>query len=276
MRLGLQAGQALARWVNEARGDLRLVRQVRLAATEWDQKGGVEEFLWPDKRLDAAYDMIGRLEPELDETERRFLGLTPNDDLLAEVEDLATRHHRRAYIGDRLAKNCDTRPGVGLREDSLPDIVWCNVPGATVRLEGIAETFHTGPFRISKYPITWAQFSSFLRADDGFENRRWLSGLAKHVEQPAGARKEIDNHPATCVSWYDSMTFCRWLTFRFGYEVRLPTEWEWQLAATGGDPGRKYPWGFEWDPRRANTNENELRRTIACIRSRLRSSERWT
>jgi hypothetical protein len=253
----------LAGWVEEARGDLRLLRQMRSAAAEWDQKGGAEEFLWPDKRLDAAYDMIGRLEPELGEVERKFLGLTAGDDLLAELEDPATRHHRRAYIGDRLAKSGDTRPGVGLREDGLPDIAWCDVPGGEVRLEGVAETFKTGPFRISKYPITWAQYSSFLRADDGGENRRWLTGLARHDEQPAGARKEIDNHPATCVSWYDSMAFCRWLTARFGYEVRLPTEWEWQLAATGGDPNRKYPWGPEWDARRANTNESGLMHTVA-------------
>jgi formylglycine-generating enzyme required for sulfatase activity len=57
---------------------------------------------------------------------------------------------------------------------------------------------------------------------------------------------------------------CRWLTFRLGYEVRLATEWEWQLAATSGDPNRKYPWGPpDWDARRANTNENGLMHTIA-------------
>lgn len=259
----LTSWSRLAGWVKEARGDLRLLRQMRLAAAEWNQKGGAAEFLWPDKRLDAAYEMIGRLEPELGEIERKFLGLTAGDDLLAELEDLATRHHRRAYIGDRLSKNRDTRPGVGLREDGLPDIARCDVPSGEVRLEGVAETFKTGPFRISKYPITWAQYSTFLRADDGYGNQRWLTGLARHGEQPTGARKEIDNHPATCVSWYDSMVFCRWLTLRFGYEVRLPTEWEWQLAATDGDPNRKYPWGPEWDARRANTNENELMHTIA-------------
>jgi hypothetical protein len=253
----------LAGWVDKASADLRLLRQVKSAAAEWHQKGGAEEFLWPDKRLDAAYDMIGRLEPELGEVERKFLGLTTNDDLLAELEDPATRHHRRAYIGDRLAKKGDTRSGIGLRADGLPDIIWCDVPGGEVRLDGLSETFKTGPFRVSKYPVTWAQYSSFLHADDGHQNPRWLKGLARHDEQPAGTRKEIDNHPATCVSWYDSVAFCRWLTFRLGYEVRLPTEWEWQLAATGGDPSRKYPWGPDWDARRANTNENGLMHTIA-------------
>ncbi len=47
-----------------------------------------------------------------------------------------------------------------------------------------------------------------------------------------------------------------------GYEIRLPTEFEWQLAATGGEPGRSYPWGGDWDPKaepwRANTYESDL------------------
>jgi formylglycine-generating enzyme required for sulfatase activity len=54
---------------------------------------------------------------------------------------------------------------------------------------------------------------------------------------------------------------------RLGTEVRLPTDFEWQLAATGGDPANTYPWGAHWDPERepwrANTTESELLRSIA-------------
>jgi formylglycine-generating enzyme required for sulfatase activity len=50
--------------------------------------------------------------------------------------------------------------------------------------------------------------------------------------------------------------------------VRLPTEFEWQQAATGGDPARIYPWGADWDPAqepwRANTLESELVRSTAA------------
>lgn len=52
---------------------------------------------------------------------------------------------------------------------------------------------------------------------------------------------------------------CEWLSARLGYEVRLPTEWQWQQAATGGDPAKPYPWG-EWEEGRANTVESELER----------------
>ena len=60
----------------------------------------------------------------------------------------------------------------------------------------------------------------------------------------------------------EAVAFCRWLSARLGNEVRLPTEWEWQQAATGGDPANEYPWG-PWDSSRANTYESELQRSTA-------------
>jgi hypothetical protein len=50
---------------------------------------------------------------------------------------------------------------------------------------------------------------------------------------------------------------------RLGFEARLPTEPEWQQAATGGDPRIVYPWGTEWDDHRCNTWESDLERTVA-------------
>ena len=49
--------------------------------------------------------------------------------------------------------------------------------------------------------------------------------------------------------------------------MRLPDEWEWQQAATGGDDGNVFPWGADWDakaePWRANTFESRLGSTTA-------------
>jgi formylglycine-generating enzyme required for sulfatase activity len=58
------------------------------------------------------------------------------------------------------------------------------------------------------------------------------------------------------------MAYCQWLSAALGFPVRLPTEWEWQQAATGGDPRSEFPWG-EWQEGRANTVESELGRMTA-------------
>lgn len=85
--------------------------------------------------------------------------------------------------------------------------------------------------------------------------------MAARQDQPGTQYRPKDNYPAENVSWYDAMAFCRWLSAHLGYELRLPTEWEWQQAATGGDPAREYPWPGNWDSGRANTYESSLNRT---------------
>ena len=62
-----------------------------------------------------------------------------------------------------------------------------------------------------------------------------------------GYYKSIDK-PVECVSWNDSVEFCRKLTERerkagrlpTGYEYRLPTEAEWEYAARGGNKSKGY------------------------------------
>jgi formylglycine-generating enzyme required for sulfatase activity len=132
-----------------------------------------------------------------------------------------------------------------------------------ITLEEKAGTFSVDRFFISKYPVTWIQYRSFLEAKDGFQNKKWWEGLAEPQDEPGEQYRKLSNHPAENVSWYDAVAFCRWLTERLGYEIRLPTEWEWQQAATGGNPANQWPWGKEWDSSRANTIESRLSRTTA-------------
>jgi formylglycine-generating enzyme required for sulfatase activity len=117
------------------------------------------------------------------------------------------------------------------------------VPEGEITLEDNAGTFIVQPFEISKYPVTWVQYRSFLQATDGYRNTHWWQGFAERYERPGEQYHQQDNQPAENVSWYDAVAFCRWLSTRLGYEVRLPTEWEWQQAATGGNPASEYPWG---------------------------------
>jgi hypothetical protein len=72
---------------------------------------------------------------------------------------------RRAELGRALADN-DPRPGVGLRPDGLPDIVWCDVPGGPFQMgremgftsEKPVHTMIVAHFQIAKYPVTYRQF----------------------------------------------------------------------------------------------------------------------
>jgi len=65
--------------------------------------------------------------------------------------------------------------------------------------------------------------------------------LKQYRSGPGEQRFKYANHPRENVSWYDAMAFCYWLSSKLGYEVRLPTEDEWEAAARGRDQ-RKDPY----------------------------------
>jgi formylglycine-generating enzyme required for sulfatase activity/energy-coupling factor transporter ATP-binding protein EcfA2 len=258
-------------WIESMADELRLLRQVRQAALDWSDHDRSEAYLWPHERLEPVWAAVEHLEPELDGLTREFLR-PEQDRLLAELNDIATDHKRRSDIGERLAVIGDPRPGVGLREDGLPDIVWCEVPAGEVTLEDGAGSFAVPRCWIAKYPVTYLQYRSFLKAPDGFPDARVWKGLERETEAWVQNRK-FANHPADNIRWFGAVAFCRWLDTRVGaeirarfgaqYIIRLPTEWEWLQAATGGDSGNVYPWGPEWDSRRANIYESGLSRTTA-------------
>jgi len=116
----------------------------------------------------------------------------------------------------------------------------------------------------------------------------WRQGKYKYKEgrkveerkQPyfwKDSRWNTPGHPVVGINWFEAMVYCQWLneqlhvpgsTFQVqrdgrkevwnveleAWNIRLPTEAEWEKAARGAD-GRRWPWGNEFDPQRCNSSE---------------------
>ncbi|WP_273703524.1 SUMF1/EgtB/PvdO family nonheme iron enzyme, partial [Candidatus Accumulibacter vicinus] len=139
------------------------------------------------------------------------------------------------------------------RKRQVPDIDWVEVPAGKFRYGEEQQEIWLPAFHIARYPITNCQFRCFIDDPQGFANPHWWEGLAERSERPAEPVWDHANHPRETVSWFEAMAFCRWLSQTLGYEVRLPSEQEWEKAARGAD-GREYPWG-EFVPGHANIDE---------------------
>lgn len=168
--------------------------------------------------------------------------------LITRLHEEALSHQDRLLIGHKLAEFGDLWPGIGVK-DGVSDIVWIDSPGGTIKLEEVDHVFEVKPFRIAKYPVTNEPFEAFLSAGDGYRSEEWWRDIAQsdEVDQP---RWSEANALRETVSWLEVVAFCRWLSAKTGTSIRLPTEWEWQQATTGGDPQREYPWNGGWEANR--------------------------
>lgn len=265
----------LVKWIAGTREDLILLRQVRAAAAEWDAKEQPDFLLWPAERLQLVYDMLKRLQPDVDPITEAFIE-PEQERLYRELDDITTTHQRRYDIGERLARIGDYREGIGVK-DGVPDILWLPVaPGGEIEIEG--HRFTVQPFYIAKYLTTYAQFQAFVESGD-YDNPRWWQGFPEKYQPQAArsAKNGTANAPRDSISWYQSVAFSRWISEQLmglelanpsgmgelwvvgqNVEIRLPTEQEWQWAAQNGEEARAYPWG-QWDEYpRANTSEAEI------------------
>ena len=157
------------------------------------------------------------------------------------------------------------RAGEGPGVRAIPDIDWVQIKAGPF-LYGEQKEKQTlkQDFWIARYPVTYAQFQTFIDASDGFRNPHWWEGLNasdEHKINPGEQAFKYWNHPRERVSWYDAVAFCRWLSEKLDHEVRLPTEQEWEKAARGPQ-GREYAYAGEYDESKANTG-NRVDQTTA-------------
>jgi iron(II)-dependent oxidoreductase len=133
-----------------------------------------------------------------------------------------------------------------------------------------AHRVDVGPFWIDTTPVTNGDYAAFI-ADGGYDQQRWWTeagwawrqeadlrapefwsrdGDGAWVRSRLGRVEEVPvAEPVQHVCWYEAEAYARWAG------KRLPTEAEWEKAASWGRDGvkRRFPWGSD-DPTDAHTN----------------------
>jgi formylglycine-generating enzyme required for sulfatase activity len=191
-------------------------------------------------------------------------GLAPVD-LVAIVADSRAAFGERLAAGTLLALTGDPR-----LDPMQPDMV--DVPGGRFRMgleigrvdavtaawaplgverawiakEAPAHEVAVAPFRLGRHPVTNVEYLAFVVArPEAPRPSAWAHGVFPWAQA---------NHPVYTVAPEAADAYAAWLAEVTGRRFRLPTEAEWEFAATGGDD-REFPWGDDWDPERANTAE---------------------
>lgn len=142
--------------------------------------------------------------------------------------------------------------------------------------EGPARRAQITAFSINKYEVSNSEFMMFVRETnyiteaetfgDSFvfemllseetksqidqvveEAPWWLPVKGASWKHPEGLDSNIEHrwdHPVVHISWNDAVEYCKWSDGK-----RLPTEAEWEYAASGGLKGRLFPWGNNPNPK---------------------------
>ena len=166
-----------------------------------------------------------------------------------------------------------------ITEEILPMLQWCDIPYGRVTISSMVGsdedfgemTVDVDNFVMSKYPVTYAQFEIFAKAQDGYSNPRWwsfsqqASAWIKQGHGIAEARFSGDERPRENVNWYEAMAFANWLSGLLKMKVTLPTIAQWQRAAKGDDD-RYFPWGDDYYEEHCNTLESGMKMTTPVNR----------
>jgi len=200
------------------------------------------------------------------------------------LEQNALTPRERAEAGNTLAKLSDPRIGV------THDFLFCEIPAGVFQMGDEGKQFKYDKIKsnyfMSRYPITNAQFDLFVK-DGGYTQDewwtkaglKWLNENKSKDRRNFGSAYDLLNHPAVGVTWHEAYAFTRWATKNIErltlsvwknrkieplhlengkFEIRLPSEAEWEYAAHGGKNSR-YPWNSdEITPNHANYSDTNL------------------
>jgi iron(II)-dependent oxidoreductase len=107
--------------------------------------------------------------------------------------------------------------------------------------EGPNHEVYLPAYDIDAHEVTNEQYYKFMQATGRPAPSHFPDG-----QPPPGREK----HPVVFVMWYDANDYCHWSG------KRLPIDAEWEKAARGTDE-RLFPWGNEFDPKKANTHHSK-------------------
>ncbi len=119
-------------------------------------------------------------------------------------------------------------------------IKWVYIPGGTFRMGVIFWVGHhnehpvhkvnLSPYYLSATQVTRAQYEAWpTKRPKPIYGRAWLYD-----------NDYANDLPVTNVSWNDAEQYCKWLSKKTGWSVRLPTEAEWEYAARSGGKWQKW------------------------------------
>ncbi len=120
-----------------------------------------------------------------------------------------------------------------------PEMVW--IPAGKFNMGDKKHEVSVDKFAMGIYLVTFAEYDSFCDAT----NR-------EKADDNSWGR---DNRPVINVSWHDAVAYTKWLSEETGQQYRLPTEAEWEYAASSGTDS-DYWWGNDIDESKANYNQN--------------------
>ncbi len=137
------------------------------------------------------------------------------------------------------------------------------------------ETFETAPFLLARHCVTNFQYQKFVEAGGYEQLDLWPKDLWPHLidfkdlTETPGPRywrhgrpnKRLLDHPVVGISQFEAAAYARWVGFR------LPTEAEWQMAATWrirsvANTLRRYPWGDALEINRCNIWASNHAKTV--------------
>jgi serine/threonine protein kinase len=118
-------------------------------------------------------------------------------------------------------------------------------------------------FFLSRYEITNKQYQEFVRKTNYRSPLGWVG-----TDFPNGA----EDLPVVNVTWEDAQYYCQWLSKVKKESYRLPTEEEWEYAASGTE-NRLYPWGNDLEKGNTVYSDTSLGVTAPINSSTLASDK---